>query len=199
MSASCPLSFRLRTKAAPSEIDDDSRDLLAALISIVGSQAGARRDAMGAPMLGRRAGKMTEEEAYQILGLQPRASPEEISRAHRSLIKKLHPDQGGTTYLSARINEARDVRLPVRVINGKFAKSSRCPLYPRKRTFVSTIVISVLCYFRTYRIAAKNLIRTLHEHGRACLIRPKTQRNRRRGSEPPWAEDEPANRMLRRA
>lgn len=93
------------------EIDDDSRDLLAAYLDRrePGWRAEGRRDA------GARArpsaAKMTEEEAYQILGLQPVASPEEISRAHRSLIKKLHPDQGGTTYLAARINEARDVLL----------------------------------------------------------------------------------------
>ena len=41
---------------------------------------------------------MTDEEAYQILGIKPSATADEIACAYRSLIKKLHPDQGGSTY-----------------------------------------------------------------------------------------------------
>jgi DnaJ-domain-containing protein 1 len=94
------------------EIDDDSRDLLAAYLDR--REPGWREHAEHHAGSGTRptsGGKMTEEEAYQILGLQPGASTEEISRAHRSLIKKVHPDQGGTTYLASRINEAKDVLL----------------------------------------------------------------------------------------
>lgn len=56
-----------------------------------------------------RTNAMTEDEAYEVLGLQKGASAEDIARAHRNLMKKLHPDQGGTTSLAARVNEAKDV------------------------------------------------------------------------------------------
>lgn len=56
-------------------------------------------------------GVMTKDEAYQILGLKPGASLDEVRHAHRTLIKKLHPDQGGTAYLAARVNQAREVLL----------------------------------------------------------------------------------------
>ena len=59
----------------------------------------------------RTGGGMSANEALEILGLDEGASEDDIQKAYRNLMKQHHPDQGGSAWFAARINEARNVLL----------------------------------------------------------------------------------------
>lgn len=69
-----------------------------------GTSQGGRRPAA-------RGSAMSRDEAFKVLGLQPSASKADIHAAYLRLMRRAHPDQGGSDWLAARINQARDVLL----------------------------------------------------------------------------------------
>ena len=92
--------------------DEESVALLQAYLDRVYTdtwqqQAGAQ----GQKQTASASSEMSREEALQILGLSSNASEAEIIEAHRRLMQKLHPDRGGSDYLAAKINLAKDTLL----------------------------------------------------------------------------------------
>jgi hypothetical protein len=71
-----------------------------------GRDSSSDRGSRNAPAAG-----MSRAEAFSVLGLQEGASNEAIRAAHRRLMQQIHPDKGGSNYLAAKINQAKDVLL----------------------------------------------------------------------------------------
>jgi hypothetical protein len=87
--------------------DADTRRLLEAYLDRrLGSAWRGRQETAAPASTG-----MSREEALEILGLGAGATNDEIRAAHRRLMAQLHPDKGGSTYLAAKINQARDFLL----------------------------------------------------------------------------------------
>jgi DnaJ homolog subfamily C member 19 len=76
-----------------------------------GLGASAGRAGTGGEAPRARGAAMTRQEAYQVLGIAPGASEAEIRAAHHRLMRTAHPDTGGSDWLAARVNMARDVLL----------------------------------------------------------------------------------------
>jgi len=100
----------LRHLLAEVASDGESASLLEAYLDRrkSGWREDLERDRDAGPRRPANTGAMTDEEAYEVLGLAPGASEADIRAAHRRLMLRLHPDQGGSTFLAAKINEAKD-------------------------------------------------------------------------------------------
>lgn len=91
---------------------DQSRALLEAWIDRTRPEWRAQWAAQGeAPQAPAGSARMSRKEACAILGVKDGASADDIRAAHRRLMKTAHPDLGGSDYLAAKINEAKDLLL----------------------------------------------------------------------------------------
>ncbi len=92
--------------------DEESVALLQAYLDrVYADQWRQQAGAQGQQQADSKSGEMSHEEALQVLGLSSGASEEAIIEAHRRLMQKLHPDRGGSAYLAAKINLAKETLL----------------------------------------------------------------------------------------
>lgn len=55
--------------------------------------------------------EMTRKEALNILGLRESSTKDDVRAAHRRLMRLNHPDNGGSTFVATKVNEAKDFLL----------------------------------------------------------------------------------------
>jgi hypothetical protein len=80
---------------------------------------------------------MSEQEALDILGLEKGAQDVEVNEAHRRLVQMIHPDRGGSHYLTVKINQAKAVLLRAAdrtIAAGPLRKASRRRAQPRRHS-----------------------------------------------------------------
>mgnify|MGYP001167829311 CR=1 FL=1 len=96
-----------------SECSDDA-DSLSVLEAFLEREHAGWREQSGAESAQSNSSSdsaMSENQAYEILGLSKDATRDDVIEAHRRLMQKLHPDRGGSTHLAARVNEAKSILL----------------------------------------------------------------------------------------
>jgi hypothetical protein len=91
--------------------DADAARLLEAYLDRLKTDWRAKAGGGGGEARATSSDAMMRDEAYAILGLAPGASAAAIKEAHRQLMMKLHPDHGGSTYLAAKLNNAKELLL----------------------------------------------------------------------------------------
>lgn len=91
-------------QALAQELDTDA-DSLALLLAFLDRRRGPKPAAEAQPVSDPQG--MSAAEALRILGLEAGATPEEVRAAHRRLMKRVHPDLGGSDALAAMINAAK--------------------------------------------------------------------------------------------
>lgn len=74
-----------------------------------GPHTGQSQNAQAPPPRGKQS--MSREQALEVLGLKPGYTKDDVIQAHRRMMQKVHPDRGGSDYLAAQINQAKDVLL----------------------------------------------------------------------------------------
>lgn len=83
--------------------------LISRLFQQQGPQSNQNQQTQTPPPQGKQS--MSREEAMEVLGLKAGYTEEDVVQAHRRMMQKVHPDRGGTDYLAAQINQAKETLL----------------------------------------------------------------------------------------